>query len=167
MKIYVKYANKTLPHLRITKKGDWIDLSAAETITLISPRTIKGAESTNVYNRFVSLGIAMKLPEGFEAIIAPRSSLFKQKGVILTNSIGIIDNSYCGDSDIWGANFLCFRDGEIVAGERILQFRIQLSQKASIIAKLKWLFTSKIKFVEVNNLGCESRGGFGSTKGYK
>ena len=59
MKIYVKYSNKTLPHLRNTKKGDWIDLSVAETITLIGPRTVKGAESTNVYNRFVSLGIAM------------------------------------------------------------------------------------------------------------
>lgn len=167
MKIYLKYANKTLPRLQITKKGDWIDLYAAETTTTFAPVMAENSHSVNVYSRFLSLGIAMKLPEGFEAIIAPRSSLFKNKGVVLTNSIGIIDNCYCGDSDIWGANFLCFRDGQISEGEKILQFRIQLSQKASIKAKFKWLFTRNIKFVEVNNLGCESRGGFGSTKGYK
>lgn len=167
MKIYVKYANKTLPHLQISKKGDWLDLSAAETVFLNMPELIGGTKNVAFSTRFVSLGIAMRLPEGFEAIIAPRSSLFKQKGVILTNSIGIIDNSYRGDSDIWGANFLCFREGKIVERERILQFRIQLSQKASFKAKLKWLFTNRIKFIEVNNLSCESRGGFGSTKGYK
>jgi len=165
MKIYVKYANKNLPKLSIIHKGDWIDLTAAEGCDLSCPTIVN--KTIVMPHIFVSLGIAMHLPKGYEAIITPRSSLFKNKGVILTNSIGIIDNSYCGESDIWGANLLCTRIERINEGERILQFRIQLSQKASVFQKLKWLFSSKIKFVEVNKLQCESRGGFGSTRGYK
>lgn len=167
MNIYIKYyyyfgeSEKIQPSI----KGDWIDLRAAETID-ISGLKIHNKEI--IYTpKLVSLGVSMQLPKGYEAIIVPRSSLFTSKGVILANSIGVIDNTYSGNEDIWKAQLIAFKDTQIIAGERILQFRIQLSQKATIFQKLKWLFTQKIQFIEVSQLIGNNRGGFGSTKGYK
>ena len=149
-----------------TQKGDWFDLKSAEDITMTGPHL---ATDGDVYfeTRAISLGVAMELPKGFEAILAPRSSLFKEKGLVLRNSIGIIDNSYCGNEDIWKFQAIAYKKCIIRTGERICQFRIQLSQKASIWAKLKWLFTTKIIIVEVDDLKNSNRGGFGSTDGYK
>lgn len=119
--------------------GDWIDLRAAEDVEM------KAGEY-----RMIPLGVAMELPKGYEALVAPRSSTFKKYGVILTNSIGIIDESYKGDNDEW--NFLAFamRDTLIHKNERICQFRIIKHQPP-------------IHLIEVDTLGNPDRGGIGST----
>ena len=105
----------------------------------------------------------MEIPEGYEAIILPRSSTFSKYGIIMTNSAGVIDSSYCGDTDEWRFPAVAFRHSSINVGDRICQFRIQLSQKATVWQKIKWLFSSKIEFVEVEHLGNADRGGFGTT----
>lgn len=121
--------------------GDWIDLRAAEDIYLD-------------YGDFalVSLGIAMKLPEGYEAHVLPRSSTFKNFGIIMTNSMGIIDNSYSGTNDIWRFPALCLSKlgSKILKGDRIAQFRIVKKQP-------------EIEFDEVLFLDETDRGGIGST----
>lgn len=111
----------------------------------------------------VPLGVAMELPKGFEAIIIPRSSMFKTFGIMETNSVGLIDNSYCGNSDEWKLPAIAFREGCILPGDRVCQFKIQLSQKATIWQKLKWLVSSGIELVFVDTLNNVNRGGFGST----
>lgn len=119
--------------------GDWIDLRAAEDVIM------KAGEF-----KMIPLGVAMELPKGYEALVAPRSSTFKKYGVILANSIGIIDETYKGDNDEW--NFLAFavRDTEIKKNERICQFRIIEHQPT-------------IHLIEVETLGNPDRGGIGST----
>ena len=105
----------------------------------------------------------MKLPEGYEAIIAPRSSSFKNYGIVQANSIGIIDNSYSGNSDEWMLPVISFKNITINKGDRVCQFRIQLSQKATIWQKIKWLLSSGIELEEVDDLNSNNRSGFGST----
>lgn len=159
---------------KIIKKGEWIDLCAADTITLNAPQAgvLKSHTLNGVTERhrdvsfdwtLIPLGIAMKLPEGYEAIIAPRSSTFKKHGIIQANMIGVIDNSYSGNNDEWMFPVIALKDTTIESGIRICQFRIQLSQKATFKQKIKWLFSSGIKIKEVKSLNRESRGGFGST----
>ena len=139
----------------VKENGDWFDLAVAESCE------IKANEC-----KLVSLGISIALPRGFEAHVLPRSSLFLKKGILLGNSQGIIDNSYCGNTDIWKFCAVAFRDTKLTRGEAICQFRIVLSQRAGILAKLRWLFMKKIVFKEVNSLDSSNRGGFGSTGGY-
>ena len=136
--IRIKYHGDTPPIERIAV-GDWIDLRAAETVTL------KAGEW-----RPISLGISMQLPDGYEAHILPRSSTFKRWGVILPNAMGIIDESYCGDNDIWHFGALAMRDTVIEKGDRICQFRIMEKMPP-------------VRFEEVTVLGNRDRGGFGST----
>lgn len=156
------------------KKGDWIDLRAAETVTFLAPQAgvrkrasvdseIVSTRDVNFDFKLINLGIALKLPKGYEAALLPRSGTFKNFGVICANSEGVIDNSYCGNNDEWRFPAIALRTTTIVKGDRICQFRIQLSQKATKWQKLKWLFTSKIKFEWVTDLGSVNRGGFGST----
>ena len=136
----------------ITKKGDWIDLRAW---------------NTGLANQFglISLGVIMKLPDGYEAILAARSSTFKNYHIIMQGGIGVIDNSYCGRNDVW--QFPYCRIGRTVktinVGDRICQFRIQLSQKATLWQRVKWLFTSGVELQFVDEIDGESRGGLGST----
>lgn len=120
-------------------KSDWIDLRSAEDICM------KKGEL-----RLIHLGIGMILPEGYEAIIAPRSSTAKRFGIIQANSIGIIDNSYSGDNDEWGFVAYAIRDTSIHVNDRIAQFRLLQNQPI-------------INFEEVTKLNEVSRGGFGST----
>lgn len=119
--------------------GDWIDLRAAERVVMVAGDY-----------RLISLGVSMELPEGYEAHVAPRSSTFKKWSIIMVNSIGIIDNSYCGDDDIWHFPALAMRDTIIEKGDRIAQFRIVEKQPP-------------IRFEQVESLGNENRGGIGST----
>jgi dUTP pyrophosphatase len=105
----------------------------------------------------------MQLPRGFEAVVLPRSSTYAKYKITMVNSMGVIDNSYCGKDDIWKMPVIAQRDTFIPEGVRIAQFRIQLSQKATIWQKIKWLFSGKIKLLHVTNLDNTSRGGFGST----
>ena len=120
-------------------KGDWIDLRAAKSVVL------KAGEF-----EWIPLGIAMELPKGYEAIVAPRSSTFKRCGILLANSIGIIDESYKGDNDEWHFPALAIRDTTIMVNERICQFRIIKHQP-------------DIEFEIVYSLGNDDRGGLGST----
>lgn len=139
LEVKIRYISSTIPHLEKIDVGDWIDLYAAKDVKL------EAGDFT-----LIPLGVAMKLPEGYEAIIAPRSSTFKKYGIIQTNSIGVIDNSYCGNNDQWMLAVYATRDIRIPANARICQFRIQKRQP-------------EIRFVECDDLGSVDRGGFGST----
>lgn len=139
MPIKIKYHNRNIDKLEKISKGDWIDLRSAETVEL------KAGEF-----KLISLGVSMKLPEGYEAHIVPRSSTFKNFGVIQTNHMGIIDNSYSGSNDIWLFPAYAIRDTKIHENDRICQFRI-VEKMPSVI------------FNEVDNLDDTDRGGFGST----
>lgn len=119
--------------------GDWIDLCTKEDVTL------KQGEF-----KLIDLGVAMKLPKGYEAIVVPRSSAFIKYSIIQTNGIGIIDETYCGNNDVWKFPALALRDTEIKACTRIAQFRIIKHQP-------------DIRFFELEKLPGKSRGGFGST----
>lgn len=155
MKIRVKYRDKDCARLKVLDKGEWIDVSYYN----------EAGENFNFKQGsagVIGLNIAMELPKGFEAMVAPRSSTWKS-GLLQANAPGVIDYKYRGDSDWWGFPYWAFRDGYIEHNDRICQFRIQPSQKASAWTKIKWLFTSKIEFIEVDNFGNENRGGFGTT----
>lgn len=137
--ITIRYLDDSIPRLTyVGGKSDWIDLSAAETVTL------KKGEF-----RLIHLGVAMKLPEGYEAHLAPRSSTFKNFKILQTNSVGVVDSSYCGNEDWWKMPVYATEDTTIEKGSRIAQFRIMRIQPV-------------ISFVE-GGLSEENRGGFGST----
>lgn len=138
--IQIKYFSDKIEKLRyIDGKSDWIDLRAAEEVSL------KKGEF-----KLIPLGVAMKLPEGYEAHVVPRSSTFKNFGVLQVNSMGIIDASYSGDNDQWFWPALAVRDTVIHVNDRICQFRIMENQPT-------------IQFDEVDHLEGPDRGGFGST----
>lgn len=138
LNIKVKYFTDIEPLLQIDG-GDWIDLRAAEDAEL------KAGEF-----QLIPLGVAMELPEGYEAHIVPRSSTFKKWGVIQTNHMGVVDFSYRGDQDQWRFPALAVRDTVIHKNDRICQFRIVENQP-------------KLNFETVDHLGNPDRGGFGST----
>lgn len=174
LKIKIKRLNKEIELPETIKKGDWIDLRASESIVFNAPQAgvlkrhkVKGVEEAHRDVTFdsclIPLGIAVQLPKGFEALILPRSSTYNKYGIILGNMQGVIDNTYCGENDEWKFNAIAFRDTVISKRHRIAQFRIQLSQKASIWQKIKWLLSSGVKIIEVDNLGNPDRGGLGST----
>ena len=153
----------------VIRKGDWVDLYTYEEVVLNAPQagTLKGKD---VKHRdvcsdvtYIPLGIAMKLPNGFEAILASRSSTPKNIGVMCANGIGVIDSSYCGDTDEWMVPAVPLRKTSIAPNTRLCQFRIQLSQKATVWQKIKWFISSGIELVEVEKLNTTSRGGLGST----
>ena len=136
--IKIKYFKDKLEKLTyIDGKSDWIDLRAAEDVDL------KQGEF-----KLIPLGVAMQLPKGYEAHIVPRSSTFKNFGIIQTNHQGVVDCSYCGDNDQWFMPVLAVRDTHISFNDRICQFRIMENQP-------------KIAFDEVVSLSSTDRGGFG------
>ena len=138
--IRIKYFTDKIEKLRyIDGKSDWIDLRAAEDVTL------KAGEF-----KLIPLGVAMQLPKGYEAHIVPRSSTFKNFGIIQTNHQGVIDCSYCGDNDQWFMPAYALRDTVIHKNDRICQFRIEKNQP-------------KLVFDEVKELSGTNRGGIGST----
>ena len=139
MDIKIKYFTEEIEKIAPISKGDWIDLRAAQKVEL------KAGEF-----RLIPLGVAMQLPAGYEAHVCPRSSTFKNFGVIQTNSMGIIDNSYCGDNDQWFFPAFALRDTVIKENDRICQFRILENQP-------------KLVFTRVEHLESPDRGGFGST----
>jgi len=169
LKIKIKL-NKggTLPE--IIHKGDWVDLYASEDTFFDAPQVgreyqINGKKVRNISfdQKLIPLGVCMQLPNGFEAIIVPRSSTFRSYGVISSNSVGIIDNSYHGNDDEWKFPAIPLRETCVLAGSKLCQFRIQLSQKATWKQKLNWLLSDGIELEQVDNLGNVNRGGFGST----
>lgn len=155
----------------IVDNGEWIDLMSAINIDLkanqsgVLRKNSNGVAQRDVtmYTHYIPLGVAMQLPKGFEAVVNSRSSGPKKMGLLIPNGQGVIDNSYSGNSDEWMYVCSAMRPTHISRGDRICQFRIQLSQKATIWQKLIWLFSSGIELIEVDNLSNNSRGGFGST----
>ena len=139
-------------------KGDWVDLRAAETVKFEAPHYPPRGRKAIFDSKIVKLGVAMKLTKGYEAVVLPRSGLFKSHPVMARNSQGVIDNSYSGNNDEWGLPLIAFGDTTIDKGERVCQFRIQLSQKATMWQKIKWLLSSGIELVEVADLGDNNRG---------
>lgn len=137
--IKIIYHNKNMGKIENLAVGDWYDLRAAETVEM------QAGEFT-----LISLGVSMKLPEGYEAHMAPRSSTFKKWGILQTNSVAVIDNSYSGTNDIWRYPALAMRDTTIYEGDRICQFRIVKIQP-------------EVEFIEVDELDSTDRGGVGST----
>ena len=138
--IQIKYFTDEIEKLTyIAGKSDWIDLRAAKEMEL------KAGQYA-----MIPLGVAMKLPEGYEAHIVPRSSTFKNFGLIQTNHMGVVDESYCGDNDQWHMPVYAMRDTVIHVNDRICQFRIMEHQPT-------------IVFEEVEALDAPDRGGFGST----
>lgn len=166
-KIKVKMLNKNIPYPKVDKRGEWIDLRAADDVHMRGPYTIQarknGDRKTMFTSYIIPLGVAMELPKGYEALVNPRSSIYKSYTVMLANGQGIIDNSYKGNNDQWFAHVVSFKDNTIKEGDRICQFRIQLSQKATVWQKLKWLFTSGVEIEIVDKLNNSDRGGHGST----
>ena len=138
--IKIKYFSDDMEELcYVDGKSDWIDLRAAQEVTL----------KTGEF-RLIPLGVAMQLPEGYEAHLAPRSSTFKNYGILQTNSVGVEDCSYCGDNDQWHMPAYATRDVTIEKGARICQFRIMANQPP-------------LHFTRVARLDGPDRGGFGST----
>ena len=139
-KILIKYFDEHMPKLEyVDGKSDWIDLRSMEDVEL------KKGEF-----KLIPLGVAMKLPEGYEAYILPRSSTFKNYGILQTNSQAVIDESYCGNEDMWRYPVYATKAAKINKYDRICQFRIQEHQPT-------------ISFKEVEVLDGDDRGGFGST----
>lgn len=137
--IKIKYFDNEIDKVEKINKGDLIDLRAAETV-----------EMKKGDFKLIKLGVGMKLPDGYKANMYPRSSTYKNFGIILANSVGQIDNSYSGDSDEWKFPAIALRDTVIHKNDRICQFEIQRIQP-------------EIEFEEVEHLDEESRGGIGST----
>ena len=137
--IKIKYFDDEIDKIEKISKGDLIDLRAAETV-----------EMKKGDFKLIKLGVGMKLPDGYKANVYPRSSTYKNFGIILANSVGQIDNSYSGDSDEWRFPAIALRDTVIHKNDRICQFEIQRIQP-------------EIEFIEVEHLDEVSRGGIGST----
>lgn len=137
--ILVRYHDPDLGKLSVAVNGDWVDLRCADTVRLDAGQFA-----------ILPLGISMRLPDGYEAHIAPRSSTFKRWGILQTNGVGVIDNSYSGDNDIWGMPVYATRETTICKGDRVCQFRIMRRMKP-------------VHFEEVAHLDGDDRGGFGST----
>jgi dUTP pyrophosphatase len=168
-KIKIKLLNdKCLPTM--CSKGDWIDLRAAEDIHINGPyavaRSRKGGEASRklvIPTRLIPLGIAVEMPKGMEGIVVPRSSSNSSYHIIQSNSVGVIDQVYNGPEDQWYMPILATEDVHILKGERICQFRIQLSQKATIWQKIKWFLSNGVTLIVVEELNNKNREGFGST----
>lgn len=139
LKIKAKYFDDEIAKLEKIDQGDWIDIRAAETVWL----------SKNDFH-LIPLGVAMELPEGYEAHVVPRSSTFKKWGVIQTNSMGVIDESYKGNNDQWFFPAYALRDTVIHKNDRICQFRLMKKMP-------------KVEIEEVPELSNPDRRGFGST----
>lgn len=136
--IFIKYHTDISP-IEMMPNGDWVDLRAAEDVDM------KAGEF-----KLISLGVSMNLPKDYEAHVVPRSSTYKNWGIIQANHMGVIDNSYCGNNDIWYFPAIAIRDTHICKNERICQFRIMKKQPTLV-------------FEDVNILADKDRGGFGST----
>ena len=146
--VKVRYTSDKIKRIEQIKIGDMIDLRSAEDVF------IKEGESY-----IISLGVAMQLPKGYFAEVVPRSSLFNNFGLVMVNSVGIIDESYCGNDDVWRFQALCvegkhFKNGvkgtQVSINDRLCQFRI--------VEKMP-----ELDFIEVDDLGNANRGGIGST----
>ena len=158
--ISMKYFDTNLPKLEVTEKGDCIDLRVSKVYRMKSHSGLPMKDKEEVdfpyhYHNddvlFFKLGVGMKLPKGYKANVYPRSSTFKNYGFILTNSVGIIDNSYCHEGDEWCAMVYCTREGVVEYGDRVFQFEPVP------------VYTHNFTYGEVDKLEEGERGAYGST----
>ncbi len=164
MQIKIKYHSDKMPRLEKIAKGDWIDLYTNQAIVtlnaynpinyILKTKSIDPWIDGMKYNAgnilIARLGVSMQLPKGYDAEVKPRSSTFKNTGLLLTNSVGLIDNQYNGDEDEWLGIFYATRGGSIKRFDRLLQFRINEVMPA-------------VEFEPVKKLGNSGRGGYGTT----
>jgi len=139
MQIKVKYLDDSIIKLEKITQGDWIDLRSAEDVIM-----------KQFDFKLIHLGIAIQLPEGYEANIVPRSSTYKNFGILQTNSFAVIDETYCGDNDWWKYPVVALKSTVIKKGDRICQFRINKKMP-------------EVELIEVELLGNKDRNGLGST----
>lgn len=137
--VKVKYHVDGLEPVTQAHSGEWCDLRCAEDVEL------KKGDF-----KYIDLGVSIALPAGYEAILAPRSSTFKRYGLLMSNSVGVIDNGYSSDLDRWMMPVYATRDTVIHKNDRICQFRIQECQLP-------------LNIIPVDTLGNHARGGLGST----
>lgn len=169
MKIKVKlFEGGKMP--QVNENGDLFDVFSRTSTRLISPQAGVQHQVNNMKVRdvefkhaLIPLGFAMEIPKGFKANLYPRSSTYKKWKIIFANSVGNIDSSYSGNDDEWKASVIALGNTTIEAGDKIAQFEIVPSAKATIWQKLKWLFSNKIEFIQVDSLNNADRGGFGTT----
>ena len=169
MKIKVKlFEGGKMP--QVNENGDLFDVFSRINTRLISPQAGVQHQVNNMKVRdvdfkhsLIPLGFAMEIPKGFKANLYPRSSTYKKWKIIFANSVGNIDSSYSGNDDEWKASVIALGNTTIEAGDKIAQFEIVPSAKATIWQKLKWLFSNKIEFIQVDSLNNADRGGFGTT----
>ena len=155
---------------QVNEKGDLFDVFAREEVSLIAPQAGVQHQVNNIKvsdvefkHTLIPLGFAMEIPERFKANLYPRSSTYKKWKIIFANSVGNIDSSYSGNDDEWKVSAIALGNTTIEAGDKIAQFEIVPSTKAAMWQKLKWLFSSKIEFIEVECLEHHNRGGFGTS----
>ena len=155
---------------QVNNNGDLFDVFSREEISLLAPQAGVQHQVNNIKVRdvefkhtLIPLGFAMEIPEGFKANLYPRSSTYKKWKIIFANSVGNIDSSYSGNDDEWKASVIALGNTTIEVGDKIAQFEIVPSAKATCWQKLKWLFSPKIEFIEVECLEHHNRGGFGTS----
>jgi dUTP pyrophosphatase len=151
----VVYHDKNMPRLEMTEKGNWCDMRVVGANNKITGEKLEiGEWKTLVYEKgdflLLNLGVSFNMPEGYEAHVAPRSSTFKNYGFIQTNGVGVIDESYSGQNDIWFMPVYCTRSGVIDVYDRVCQFRLLRAM-------------CNITFKEVQIINKANRGGHGST----
>lgn len=169
MKIKVKlFEGGKMP--QVNDKGDLFDVFANENVHFMAPQAgvqhrvnNEKVRDITFNNALIGLGLAIEIPKGFKANLYPRSSTYNKWGIIFGNHVGQIDSTYCGNNDEWKVSAIALRATEIKIGDKIAQFEIVPSAKATFWQKLKWLFSSKIEFIYVDSLNNDNRGGFGTT----
>ncbi|MEO2508051.1 deoxyuridine 5'-triphosphate nucleotidohydrolase [Clostridium paraputrificum] len=151
MKIRIKYFEESTKLKKIAK-GNWIDVYANKDVFVkVNERAM------------IPLGFALELPRGWEAHLAPRSSTFKTWGIIQTNSVGVVDDTYIGDNDQWHMPVYCLegKGTELIDGEEIKGTWIRKGDKIAQFRIMEVM--PEIEFYEVESFGNSDRGGFGST----
>ena len=169
MKIKVKlFEGGKMP--QVNDNGDLFDVFSREEVSLLAPQAgalkqvnNKKLRDVEFSNALIPLAFAMEIPKGFKANLYPRSSTYKKWGIIFGNHVGQVDSSYRGNNDEWLVSAIALKATEIHAGDKIAQFEIVPSSKATIWQKMKWLFSNKIEFIQVESLMNADRGGFGTS----
>lgn len=151
MKLRIKYLKEANKLEKITK-GNWIDVYAYEDIFVP-----EGGRA------MVNLGFALELPKGWEGHLAPRSSTFKTWGIIQTNSVGVVDDTYIGNNDIWHMPVYCLQ-GKDILNDLYKEVRGTWIKKGDKIGQFRIMeVMPSIEFEEVESFDNEDRGGFGTT----
>lgn len=155
LKLKVRYIDKGIDELVKIEKGDLIDLRVSSIMVNKEDKTEELKNNPIKYKAgdvvFIGLGFAMQMPKGYKANVYPRSSTFKNYGLILTNSVGQIDNTYQGNDDEWKVMLYALKDGEISYNDRVVQMEVVKAMP------------SKIRILAVDELIGSNRGGYGST----